>query len=68
MGTDCDVLDLDGSFFNGQQVDVDLETGSAFTGCPGVDPLLKFVDANANGFWDNGEDIVLDTNNDGVFN
>ncbi len=62
------VLDWDGSFFDGQPVDVDLETGSAFTGCPGVDPLLKFFDANGNGFWDDGEDIILDRNNDGVFN
>lgn len=68
VGADCDVLDMDGSFFTGQPVDVDLETGSAFTGCPGPDPLLKFFDANANGFWDNGEDIILDVNNDGVFN
>lgn len=68
VGADCDVLDLDGSLFNGQQVDVDLESGTTFTGCPGVDPLLKFFDANANGFWDNGEDIVLDVNGDGVFN
>jgi hypothetical protein len=62
------VLDLDGSFFDGQQVDVDLETGSAFTGCPGVDPLLMFHDADGNTFWDNGEDIVLDLDSDGIFN
>jgi hypothetical protein len=64
------VLDLNGSL-NGtpgnEPVDVDLETGSAFTGCPGPDPLLKFHDANGNGFWDNGEDIVLDQNGDGSF-
>lgn len=62
------VLDLDGSLFDGQQVDVDLETGTVFTSCPGVDPHLKFFDANANGVWDDGEDIIFDTNNDGVFN
>jgi hypothetical protein len=61
------VLDLDGSFFDGQPVDVDLESGSAFSGCPGVDPLLKFYDADGNIFWDNGEDIVLDRNNNGVY-
>ena len=64
---DCAVLDLDASFFDGQQVDVDLETGTTFTGCLGVDPLLKFYDLSGNGFWDNGEDIVLDANNNGVF-
>ncbi len=66
VGADCDVLDLDGSFFNGQQVDVDLETGSSFTGCPGPDPQLMFLDTNGNGFWDNGEDIIFDANGNGV--
>ena len=61
------VLDIDGSFFDGQQVDVDLESGSAFTGCPGVDPLLKFHDANGITNWDDGEDIVLDLNGDNIF-
>lgn len=64
---DCPVLDVDGSLFQGQQVDVDLESGTTFTGCAGPDPLLKFYDANNNGFYDNGEDIVLDNNDNGVF-
>jgi hypothetical protein len=67
VGFDCDVLDLDGSFFDGQQVDVDLESGTTFTGCPGPDPLLKFHDANFSGLYENGEDIVLDADNDGIF-
>jgi hypothetical protein len=46
FGSDCIVLDLDGSFFHGQQVDVDLETGNLFTGCPSLDPLLMFYDAD----------------------
>lgn len=62
------VLDLDGSLVDGQQVDVDMESGTVFTGCPGPDPLMKFFDANGNGFWDNGEDIVLDLDGDGIFN
>ena len=63
------VLDLDGSLFHGQRVTHDLETGSTFVGCPpGLDPLMKFFDANGNGFWDDGEDIVLDLDNDGIFN
>ncbi len=61
------VLDLDGSFFDGQQVDVDLETGSTFTGCPRVDPLLMFFDADGSGNWDDGEDIVMDGNGNGLF-
>jgi hypothetical protein len=67
VGSDCDLLDLDGSFFDGQSVDVDLETGSAFTGCSGPDPLLMFYDTNGNSYYDNGEDIVLDLNGNGVF-
>ncbi len=39
-----------------------------FTGCPGVDPLLKFYDANGDLFYNDAEDIVLDGNNDGIFN
>ena len=67
LGLDCVVLDLDASFYDLQQVDVDLETGTTFTGCPGPDPLLMFYDADGNGFYDNGEDIVLDVNANGVF-
>lgn len=67
VGSDCALLDLDGSFFTGQQVDVDLETGTTFTGCPGPDPFMKFYDMNGNGFYDNAEDIVYDGNNNGVF-
>ncbi len=65
--TDPVVLDLDGSFFDRQPVDVDLETGSTFTGCSGVDPMLMFFDANGNLYWDDGEDIVLDTDGNGLF-
>jgi hypothetical protein len=68
LGADCVVLDLDSSFFNGQPVDVDLEFGIPFTGCPGVDPALKFFDANGNSVYDNGEDIILDVNLDGLLN
>jgi len=67
LGLDCPVLDIDGSFFQGQQVDVDLESGTTFTGCPGPDPLLKFHDLNGNGLYDDAEDIVLDLNGNGVF-
>jgi hypothetical protein len=68
------VLDLDGSLVDGQPVDVDLESGLPDpTGTapdpdpPGPDPMLKFFDANGVTNWDDGEDIVLDLNLDGIF-
>lgn len=67
LGLDCVLLDLDASFYDGQQVDVDLESATTFTGCAGPDPLLMFFDADGNGYYDNGEDIVLDANGNGVF-
>lgn len=70
-GLDPLVLDWDNSLDTDpavEQVDVDLETGTTFTGCPGPDPMLKFFDANGSMFWDDGEDLVLDLNGDGFFN
>jgi hypothetical protein len=65
------VLDLNGSLWQPQPVNVDLETGTidpAGAGVPGAaDPQIKFFDSNGNTFWDDGEDIVLDTNLDSVF-
>jgi hypothetical protein len=68
-GKDPIVLDLDMSLDNtpgNEPVDVDLETGSDWHGGTGPDPLLKFFDANGNGFWDDGEDIVYDSDGDGM--
>lgn len=70
-GLDPLVLDWDNSLDTDpavEQVDVDLETGTTFTGCAGVDPKIKFFDADLSGFWDDGEDLVLDINLDGIFN
>jgi hypothetical protein len=68
LGDDCKVLDYNGSLFNGQLVDCDFEGGIDFNPGPaGCDPLLKFHDANSDGFYDDAEDIILDTNNNGVF-
>jgi hypothetical protein len=67
VGLDCVVLDIDGSLFNGQTVDCDLEVGGIF--CPIGPPLpspISFHDTNGNGAWDDGEDIVLDSNQDGI--
>lgn len=59
-GSDCVVLDSGGSLVGGESVVCNLQVDPA--GCG-----LKFVDANNNGAWDNGEDIVFDGNNSGLF-
>lgn len=59
-GSDCVVLDSGGSLVGGESVACNLQVDSA--GCG-----LKFFDANNNGAWDNGEDIVLDGNNNNLF-
>jgi len=61
VGFDCVVLDPDGSLFTGQPVSYDLEVGAS------PDPRVKYHDANGNGSWDDGEDIVLDVNLSGFF-
>lgn len=74
LGLDCKVLDLNGDLANGQQVDCDLEVSAAFTephasngGCPSAKNNIRYHDANGDGSWDNGEDIVYDANGNGVF-
>jgi hypothetical protein len=70
LGKDCKVLDIDNSLWDGQPVSCDLEGYSDFdqpnaaAGCP---PLLAFHDSIPNGVYDNGEDIVVDANNNNVF-
>lgn len=70
------VLDLDGSLDGtpgSEPVHVDLEfglpnpSGIPDSNCTGPDPALKFYDGGLNGFWDDGEDIILDVNGNGVF-
>jgi hypothetical protein len=68
-GSDCVVLDINGSLQNAEPVSCDLESGSF---CPGgylSGPIgnVAFFDTNGDGFWDNGEDIVLDGNANGLF-
>lgn len=60
-GFDCVVIDLSGSLVNGMFVTGDVEFG-------GGPPNLVYFDANANGTWDDGEDLVLDPNGDLIFN
>jgi hypothetical protein len=67
LGFDCKVLDINGDLANGDQVDCDLEVGFSFSGMPCPPPGVRYHDANGNGAWDDGEDIVLDQNNNGVF-
>jgi hypothetical protein len=65
LGEDCKLLDYDGSLVDGQAVDCDLESGSFCTGSLLTD--LVFFDANGDGYYDNGEDIVIDSNGNGFF-
>lgn len=65
LGLDCKVLDLDGSLADQQPVDCDLEVGAFCT--PPLPSPIKYHDGNGNGSWDDSEDIVLDVNNNGVF-
>lgn len=74
LGLDCKVLDWDGSLFTGQQVDCDLEVNFPFTephlsngGCPSTINNIRFHDADGDGGWDDGEDIVLDVNGNGIY-
>jgi hypothetical protein len=69
LTADCKVLDLNGSLAGGQPVSCDLETGIDFNGAAagGCDPLLTFHDTSGDGFYDDGEDIILDTNGNGTF-
>lgn len=61
---DCVVLDINGSLFNGQPESCDLETGAGCT--PPLPAPIKYHDANINNAWDDGEDIVLDVNANGI--
>jgi hypothetical protein len=67
LGLDCKVLDINGDLADGEPVDCDLEIAFSFSGMPCPPPGVKYHDANGNGSYDDGEDIVLDVNNNGVF-
>jgi len=74
LGQDCKIIDLDASLFSGQQVDCDLEVNVPFTpphifsgGCPSSLNNIRWYDANGDGGWDSGEDIILDANGNGTF-
>ncbi len=62
---DPTLLDLNGDLAIGQSVDCDLDTGSF---CGTIDyTLFRFFDSDGDGYWNNGEDIVLDMNKNGIF-
>lgn len=63
LGQDCKVLDVNGDLANGEFVTADCEFG----GCSGAPFFLKFHDADGDGDWDQGEDLVADNNNNGIF-
>ena len=65
---DCKVLDLNGDLVDGAPVSCDVEVGFNFAGVPACpDPGMKYFDADGDGAYDNGEDIVFDANGNGVF-
>lgn len=68
-GEDCLVLDNNDDLTTGDPVDCDLEVGANLSGsfdtCPPSG--VTYHDANSNGAWDDGEDIVLDANGNLVF-
>ena len=71
LGLDCKVLDIDGGLLNLEPVSCDLDFlfanpsgGEPGAVCPS---LVKWHDTNGNGHYDSGEDIVLDTNGNGIF-
>ncbi len=74
LGLDCKILDHNGDLANLEGVECDLEFGiinpNGFSAdgvaCPPTNGLV-FYDANGSGFYDDGEDIVLDNNGNGVF-
>jgi hypothetical protein len=58
------ILDLNGDLAIGLPVDCDLDTGSF---CNLIDhTLFKFYDSNLDGYWNNGEDIILDLNGNSI--
>lgn len=62
LGRDCKVLDINGDLADGEFVTADCEFG----GCS-APFFLKFHDADIDGDWDQGEDLIADNNNNGVF-
>jgi len=77
MFFDCEILDLDNNFPDGILVDCDLETGGSPSGIFPIPPppcqdtranvQITFFDENGDGFWNDGEDIILDFDDDGMF-
>lgn len=63
LGEDCKVLDVNGDLSDGEFVTADCEFG----GCSGAPYFLKYHDADGDGDWDQGEDLVADNNNNGIF-
>lgn len=67
LGEDCKVLDINGDLADGEPVDCDISIGASFSGMPCPPPDVKFHDADSDGAWTPGEDLVLDVNGNGIF-
>ncbi|MGH9224141.1 MAG: hypothetical protein ACRD2W_10270 [Acidimicrobiales bacterium] len=67
LGADCKVLDLNGDLGDQEPVDCDISVGLSFSGMVCPPPDVKFHDADGNGSWSPGEDLVLDVNGNGVY-
>lgn len=67
LGDDCKVLDLNGDLADGDRVDCDISFGFSFSGMPCPPTDVKFHDADGNGAWTPGEDIVQDTNGNNIY-
>ena len=66
LGFDCVLVDIGNNLVDGQSVSCDLENGFS---CNAAElAAFKYHDADGDGFYDLGEDLVLDNNNDGIFN
>jgi len=66
LGADCKVLDIDGSLVTGQPVTCDVEFQIEFV-VGACDSRVRYRDTNGNGVWNSGEDLVLDVNNNSIF-
>jgi hypothetical protein len=72
LGLDCVLLDMGSNLVGGESVDCDLDNG--FSCAPNLVYLsstgMKFVDGESilDGFYNNGEDIIIDVDGNGIFN
>jgi hypothetical protein len=66
LGSDCVLVDIGNNLVDRLHVSCDLENSSFCS--PAQLAAFKYHDADGDGLYDLGEDLVLDNNNDGFFN